>query len=212
MLALTAVAAPFVLFVPLTIQRSLEWRDDVTLWEVAVRRSPDSARAHMHLGAAWHERANRAPPAEGLPLLERALAEYEIADRLHPRWFDLQLNIGGARLAYGRATGNRAEVERALAAYELAGEIVGPEKPRTRLLRAATLATLERYDEAIAMIRALDAEDDSVTTIYDDALAHALRGKGDHEGAAARARLVRATAASPHPSRRSSRRRGATGS
>jgi tetratricopeptide (TPR) repeat protein len=181
--AVAAVAAPFVLFLPVIVQRSQEWRDDFTLWSKAVERSPDSARAHMHLGAAWHERANAARPGGRLDLLDRALEEYVIADRLHGRWFDLQLNLGGAYLARGRETGDTADFERALAAYELAGEIVGPKKPRTRFLRAVVLTELERYDEAIALLRALDEEDDSVTTLYDDAIARAYRKKGDTRAA-----------------------------
>ncbi len=182
--ATVAVAVPFILFVPLVIQRSREWRDDVTLWEAAVRRSPQSARAHMHLGASYYEQAMATRTGGRLALLDAALAEYRLAEPLHPRWFDLQLNVGVAWLARGRETGRAADFEQALRAYEVAGEIVGAEKARPRFLRAAVLTELRRYDDAIAILRQLDEEDDAVTTIYDDALARALRRKGDRAAAA----------------------------
>ncbi len=183
--AISAVALPFVLFMPLVIQRSQEWRDDLSLWTAAVRRSPRSARAHMHLGASLYVRHRTVPREERVAILDRALAEYLIADELHPRWYDLQLNLGGAWLDRARLTGNSEEFEKSLAAYVIAGEIVGLDKARPRLSRALVLTELERYDEAVAILEKLDEEDDAVTTIYDDALARALRRRGDMAGATA---------------------------
>ena len=144
----------------------------------------------MHLGAAFHQRAQAAPIEESLPWLDAALAEYAIAQRLHPGWYDLALNRGGAWLARGRATGERADLERSLAAYEEAGRIVGPAKERPRYLQAVVHTELGRFDPAhyersLELMTRLDEEDDSVTTLYDDALARTYRAMGDRARAAA---------------------------
>jgi tetratricopeptide (TPR) repeat protein len=113
-----------------------------------------------------------------------ALAEYATSDALHAGWADLQLDIGNARLARGKALHDRDDLEKALAAYVRFGEIVGVGTARPRILQAAALSELGRHDEALALARKLRSEDASVTTMYDDLVANILRKKGDKAGAA----------------------------
>jgi hypothetical protein len=182
---MAVAAAPLVCFVPLLVQRAREWRDDETLWTTAVERAPLSGRVHMHLGAVWHERANdEYDRDERVRLLDMALAEYATSDALHAGWADLQLDIGNARLARGKALHDRDDLEKALAAYVRFGEIVGVGTARPRILQAAALSELGRHDEALALARKLRSEDASVTTMYDDLVANILRKKGDKAGAA----------------------------
>jgi tetratricopeptide (TPR) repeat protein len=179
-------AAPLVCFAALVVQRSLEWRDDLTLWGIAVERAPRSARAHMHFGAAWHAQANESrDPRRRIELYDRALAEYRQSERLHPGWADLELNIGNASINRGRVTRDPADFEAAFAAFKGFGEIVGARAERPQMLQALALTELGRHDEAIAMIEELRARDPAKTTYYDRPLAHALRRKGDKAGAAA---------------------------
>ncbi len=183
---LALAAAPLACFVPLIVQRSLEWRDDAELWTLAVARAPDSPIAHMHLGAVWHQRANDAPERrERLRLYDAALSEYDVSASRLPGWPDVQLNIGNARFNRGLASHDRADFEKALAAFRRFGEIVGASAPRPRMLEAAALAELGDFDQAVAINRKLASEDSSPTRLYDDQLAHILRRKGDKEGAAA---------------------------
>jgi len=181
--ATAAVALPLCLFAALAADRSREWRDDHTLWQSAALRSPLSSRAHMHVGSAHHLNSQTLEAEDSLAELDRALAAYARADELHPRWYDLQLNLGGAWLARGRLTQETRDFEQALDAYRSAGAIVGEDKPRPRFLQAAALTELRRYDDAVAMLVALDEADDDVTTIYDDAIARAYRKKGDRAAA-----------------------------
>jgi tetratricopeptide (TPR) repeat protein len=183
---LAVAAAPLVCYVPLTVQRSYEWRSDEALWTSCVARSPLSARAHMHLGAVFHERANgETDRAERIRLFDAALAEYAISERLHPNWADLQLDIGNARFTRGQATHDRADFEKALAAYVKFGEIVGVTAARPRMLQAAAYAELGEVDRAIAMVEKVKSEDpDSVTRLYDDQLARLYRKTGDKKRAA----------------------------
>lgn len=182
---MATAAAPLVCFVPLVVDRSLEWRTDETLWTVAVERAPGSARAHMHLGAVFHERANATFDRDGrVKLLEAALAEYAKSDALHPRWADLQLDIGNAWFTRGEALGDREDFEKALAAYERFGEIIGVNAHRPRLLRSAALAQLGRYDEAVALVEGVKRENGDDSPMYDTLIARILRKRGDRRGAA----------------------------
>ncbi len=183
-LAIAATALPLCLFAVLAADRSLEWRDDATLWSSAAKRSPLSARAHMHVGAAYHLNAQSVSGEDAVSELDRALTSYARADELHPGWYDLQLNLGGAWLARGRQSQDDADFQRALDAYVAAGRIVGENKERPRFLQSAALTELRRYDDAVRILTEMDEADDDVTTIYDDAIARALRKKGDRAGAA----------------------------
>ncbi len=179
-------AAPLACFVPLVVDRSLEWRTDESLWTVAVERAPHSARAHMHLGAVWHEQANGTfERDERVRLLEKALAEYAKSDALHPGWADLQLDLGNAWFTRGEALHDPADFEKALAAYDRFADIVGAKAHRPRLLRSAALAQLGRFDESIALVEGVKDENRDDSPMYDTLIARILRKKGDKAGAAA---------------------------
>jgi tetratricopeptide (TPR) repeat protein len=51
-LKLTAVALSLLLFMPLTMARNENWKDDFALWQDTVLKSPAKARAHYNLGVA----------------------------------------------------------------------------------------------------------------------------------------------------------------
>ncbi|MCE9637919.1 MAG: tetratricopeptide repeat protein [Planctomycetes bacterium] len=177
---------PLLLFIPLAVLRSREWRSDEVLWTAAVQRAPGSARAHMHLGAAYQSAQSALPASTAdTTLLDRAIAEYRISDSLHPNSYDTHLNLGNSFIERGRITHAPADFEAALEAFQLAGRIVGEHWYRPRFWQAQALAELERYDEALRIIRDLRDGDDSKTTLYDDAEARLLRRRGDKRGAEA---------------------------
>src|SRR5262249_18257779 len=96
LLGVVPAAVCIATFVPLVFQRSLEWKDDETLWRIAVERAPGSARAHMHLGAVIFEKgmAEMGDGPRRLALIDEALNEYEASRGLHDGWLDLWLNLG----------------------------------------------------------------------------------------------------------------------
>jgi tetratricopeptide (TPR) repeat protein len=59
----TAVAAVLVAFAILTVQRSLDWKDEITLNTSGVMNSPLSATAHYNLGTALRDRGDLAGAA-----------------------------------------------------------------------------------------------------------------------------------------------------
>lgn len=177
--------APLLLFAPLAVQRSREWRSDEVLWSVAVERAPGSARAHLHLGAALETRYRGLPAGARLDLLDAAIARYRAAERIHPRGYDVQLNLGNCFLLRGERTRDPADFERALGHFRAAGGIVGEHHYRPRYFQAVALTQLGRFDESLAIVRALRAGDDSKTKIYDDMEARTLRRAGDRRGAEA---------------------------
>jgi protein O-mannosyl-transferase len=60
----------------LTIQRNRVWQSDVTLWQDAVRKSPNKARPHNNLGSAYFN----------LKQYDQALAEYDKAIQYNPHF------------------------------------------------------------------------------------------------------------------------------
>jgi protein O-mannosyl-transferase len=184
--ACAVIALPFTCFAALYAQRSFEWGDEETLWTVAVERSPHSAFAHMNLGAVWHEKAQDTYERdERVALLDRALECYERSKAIHPTRADLWVDIGNAWFTRGETLHRREDFEKALAAYDRFGELVGPDAPRTRLLRAAALTELGDTDQALSLVEAVKAEAKDDSPLYDTNLAHILHRKGDKAGAAA---------------------------
>jgi tetratricopeptide (TPR) repeat protein len=80
-------------FSVLAINRNMVWKDELTLWTDAAKKSPAKARPHECLGAVLIER-NR--PGEAIPELEAAL-------RINPSAKSARYNLGVAYKAAGMA-------------------------------------------------------------------------------------------------------------
>jgi tetratricopeptide (TPR) repeat protein len=78
--------------IPMTWRQVQMWRDGVTLWQTTLRHAPNSALAHVNLGAAL---ARRGEVAE-------ALTEYEAALTHEPRNRTARLNVAIALRDLGR--------------------------------------------------------------------------------------------------------------
>ncbi len=89
--------------IPLVWTRCGDWRDDLSLFNQAVRVSPGSARSHYNLGEALQRQGE----------LSGALVAYQRALAIYPRYADAWYNQGAALVGLGRSA-------EALAAYEQA--------------------------------------------------------------------------------------------
>ncbi|MBI5756472.1 MAG: tetratricopeptide repeat protein [Nitrospirae bacterium] len=100
-----------IIYSGLTYQRNVVWDSDLALWQDAVRKSPDLARAHTFLGRAYRS-GNR----QGL-----ALAEYQKAISLDPGDSLVYLNLG--KLYYDAGQLSQAEkvlIEALRSGYDIA--------------------------------------------------------------------------------------------
>lgn len=92
---LTSCISILCLVVPLSIaayQRNLVWKDDITLWEDVVRKSPLNARGYNNLGAAYKKEGR----------IEDAIAKYKTAIMLYPDYAGALYNLGVAYDKMGR--------------------------------------------------------------------------------------------------------------
>ena len=80
----TAVAAVLIAFAILTVQRSLDWRDEITLNTSGVTNNPASASAHYNLGTALRDRGD----------LAGAVHEWRRALELDPTNSDSLIQMG----------------------------------------------------------------------------------------------------------------------
>jgi len=131
-----------------TVARNRVWRADLLLWNDAVTKSPDSARAQVNLGTAF---ASRGYAEEAIEALERAI-------ELDPASYDAYSQLGFALERSGR-------MEESLAAHVRAIEL-GPADPRTRLRYAMSLQAAGRLDEAVDMCRQAILLDPGMTEAY----------------------------------------------
>jgi Flp pilus assembly protein TadD len=152
-----------------TVARARDWRDDLHLFQAAVRDAPGSSLAHLNLGVALAD-AGRLDEAEAeyriaLPLtynrykvhynlgnLHRVRGEAAAAEREYrravaqkPTYAPAHLNLGLVLLA----TGRRAE---ALAEFTTADTLL-PGFVEARLNRANVLQQLGRSEDALPLYR-----------------------------------------------------------
>jgi tetratricopeptide (TPR) repeat protein len=73
-------------------QRNLVWKDEVTLWEDVVRKSPEKERGHTNLGLVYYKQGR----------LEEAAKEYITAIRLNPDYAEAHNNLGLVYYLQGR--------------------------------------------------------------------------------------------------------------
>ena len=74
-----------------TYQRNIVWKDEVSLWEDVVKKSPYKARGHNNLGLAYMEDGR----------LEEAIEHYRTAILLKPDYANANYNLGLAFRARG---------------------------------------------------------------------------------------------------------------
>jgi tetratricopeptide (TPR) repeat protein len=83
-LVAAALAGLIVLFSIAAYQRNGIWKDELSLWSDVVKKSPNKARPHNNLGAAFADQSR----------WEEALPECEIAIALQPDFVDAHYNMG----------------------------------------------------------------------------------------------------------------------
>jgi tetratricopeptide (TPR) repeat protein len=74
-----------------TFARNTVWRDEITMWEDVVSKSPNKGRSHIGLGNAYKSQG----------LFPRAIEQYNIALRLDPYDLTIYNNLGNAYFTLG---------------------------------------------------------------------------------------------------------------
>lgn len=93
-----------------TINRNIVWQNSLNLWSDTVKKSPDSALAHIYLGFAYATQGQ----------FERAIPEYQAALMLKPD--DVEASVAHNNL--GNAYQSRGQLQRAILEYQMALELM----------------------------------------------------------------------------------------
>jgi len=156
-----------------TAQRNTEWHDSLSLWESAVRTSPDSAGAWNGVGV---ERRIRGDYAGAQEAFLRALA-------IDANYWASILNQGQVHLVRGRAYGNEADLLEAERWFRKAGEMQ-PRSERPRWHMAETHYALGRSEKAAVAFAALAGLNERMFEMTRYPLAQIALDRGDFEAAA----------------------------
>ena len=130
LLAVVLIVAAF--YSVATVQRNMVWKNELSLWLDAVKKEPEGATPHNHLGAAYIEVGNSA----------KAFAQFQIALRINPEYPDAYTNMG---LLYY----NMNQVDRALEHFHKALQLK-PASPETHNNIGLAYARLGKLDQAVA--------------------------------------------------------------
>ncbi len=114
-----------------TYQRNRVWENRVTLWTDVVKKSPNKARPHFNLGAAYSEQER---DDEAMPLYQRAL-------KINP-------NLAQPHINLGEMLERQNKIEEAAEHYRAALQIK-PDLPEAHNNMGAILAKQGRTGEAI---------------------------------------------------------------
>ncbi|MBI4684699.1 MAG: tetratricopeptide repeat protein [Nitrospirae bacterium] len=88
-IAISLLVFLFIVLSSATYRRNNLWRDEMTLWEDVIIKSPNKARAHNNLAYLYDDKE----------LTEEAIEHYNIAIQLNPNYADAHYNIG---IAYNK--------------------------------------------------------------------------------------------------------------
>ena len=93
-----------IVFFARTMARTLDWRDELSLWQSAVRHSPANAKVFFNLGNAWWDRHD----------LTQAFLAWTHALEINPQYPQVWLNMGQARKGEGKPVEAESCYRRAL--------------------------------------------------------------------------------------------------
>ncbi|MFC1528857.1 tetratricopeptide repeat protein [Candidatus Latescibacterota bacterium] len=119
----------------LTYRRNMVWKDEISLWSDAVRKSPDKARPHYNLGTVHSQ----------LGQVEKAIVEYRAALSIFPGYFEAHNNLGTAFRSLGRYEEAIGEYREVLRIY--------PNETIAYINIGESLSRMEKYDEAVRELR-----------------------------------------------------------
>jgi tetratricopeptide (TPR) repeat protein len=112
--------------------RNLVWKDEVTLWEDVVRKSPGKVRGHYSLGTSYDKKGR----------MEEAISKYKEALRLNPDHSITHNNLG---LAYSR----QGRIDEAITEFKEARRL-SPDLAKAHYNLGKVYNSQGRIDEAIA--------------------------------------------------------------
>jgi Flp pilus assembly protein TadD len=124
-------AAIVILSSVLTYARNAVWKDEMTLWEDVVTKSPNKARGHFSLGVVLGKMGR----------LDEAIKEFQTSLNLEPNQIKIHLNLGIIYASQGK-------VDDALKEYETALTI-DPKDPAAHYNLAVLFAQIQRLDDAV---------------------------------------------------------------
>jgi tetratricopeptide (TPR) repeat protein len=149
-----------------TYQRNQVWKDPITLWEDCVKKSPNGARAHFHLGTALIVHPEH---------YDTAVFHFCEALRLDPHYPDAHVSLGIALM-------EKDKLDEAISHFHTALKIM-PIFPRAHLHLGRALSRQGRLEEAAGhLAQALQMRSDFVDA-YND-LGNVLVRLGHHDDAA----------------------------
>jgi Tfp pilus assembly protein PilF len=135
------------------------WRSEETLFAATATEAGESARAHLNLGNTYYKNGN----------LRAAIAEYQKALDIDPRYAGAWSSLAGAYVRMGQTEKALETIERALA--------IEPRNANFLSSRGTIYSRLKRFEEAAASFdAALRVQPDHSDARFNYALSEYMRG------------------------------------
>jgi len=135
--------APFLILIGfsiLTFQRNNIWKDDFSLWNDVVQKSPHKARAYNNRGLAFAQQGN----------LTQAIADYDKAIAIDPYYINAYINSGFASNKQGNFAAALSDYNKAIALNPQLAEVY-IDRGNTYFYQGNYILALSDYNKAIEL-------------------------------------------------------------
>lgn len=124
-----------IVFSVLSVQQNSVWKNEVTLWEDAMKKSPFNRRSYHNLGRSYYYN-NR---------LKEAITAYEKANEMNNFYFETHYNLGVSYMELGR-------MEKAIEEFKFALQLKR-KTPETYINLGSVYRSQGKFEKAIKMFK-----------------------------------------------------------
>ena len=99
-----------VFFIGRTVSRSVDWKNNLAIYESGIVVSPNSIKAHFNLATEYLEQGNRSTSAsEKESWFKQSINEFVVAKKIYANYVNIYENMGFVYAEYGKIASTKEQ-------------------------------------------------------------------------------------------------------